>query len=365
MEYKELLFEVKELKEQDNSVLVSGYASVYDVVDYYSDVVVRGAFDAVIAEFRSGKRNIPVLYEHDEPIGKVVGLDEDAKGLYVDAVIYTDIPEGQKTATLLKRGILNGLSIGYVAQDYVYEGNNRILKKLDLWEVSIVKFPANPLAKVTEVKKVVPFQDLPLADIDTPWDADKARHNVAKWASKDGSGEKDTIDWDKYKKAFLWYDEEKPDNFTSYKLPIADVFDGRLKAVPRAIFAAAAVLQGARGGVNIPDDEIEAIKRHLERYYEKMDRTPPWKEKRLDLVEFAANLTIGVLGSGLLEEKEGRVLSSRNARLLKLVADAITQLLKAAGYLTEEQDQEQNQEQRNIEEELAKALQELLNELKS
>jgi len=73
----------------------------------------------------------------------------------------------------------------------------------------------------------------------------------------------------KYKSAFFYYGENS-DNFTAYKLQFADIVDGRLVAVPRAIFAVAAVLQGARGGVNIPDSDKIKIKAKVAAYYAKM-----------------------------------------------------------------------------------------------
>jgi len=57
----------------------------------------------------------------------------------------------------------------------------------------------------------------------------------------------------------------------------ADVVDGELKVVPRAVIAAAAVVDGARGGVNVPKGDIDRIKSHLAEYYAKMGATPPWE----------------------------------------------------------------------------------------
>lgn len=116
------------------------------------------------------------------------------------------------------------------------------------------------------------FQDLPLADEDRTWDGDEAESRVRAWAdAEDGPTPR-------YRDAHLWYDGDKPDNFTSYKLLIADVVDGRLYAVPHGIRAAAGVLQGARGGVDIPSDEADRIRHHLERYYAKMHDDPPWQD---------------------------------------------------------------------------------------
>ena len=115
------------------------------------------------------------------------------------------------------------------------------------------------------------FQDLPLADRDREWDASAAEKRVRSWA---GAAEEPT---EKYRNAHLWYDRDKPENFGSYKLLIADVVDGKLTAVPRAIMAAGAVMQGSRGGVDLPRDDVARVKSHLAKYYAKMDETPPWE----------------------------------------------------------------------------------------
>jgi hypothetical protein len=118
---------------------------------------------------------------------------------------------------------------------------------------------------------VTAFQDLPMADRDREWDGSAAEQRVREWAgAEDGPNEK-------YRDAHVWYDAEKKDNFTSYKLLIADIVDGRLTAVPRGVMAAGAVMQGSRGGVDLPKDDIDRVKSHLAKYYRKMDDTPPWE----------------------------------------------------------------------------------------
>ncbi|KAA1429192.1 hypothetical protein [Nocardioides antri] len=119
---------------------------------------------------------------------------------------------------------------------------------------------------------VTAFQDLPLADRDREWDGDAAEKRVRRWAGAEDEPN------EKYRDAHVWYDAENKGNFTAYKLLIADVVDGRLKAVPRGVMAAAGVMQGARGGVDLPDKDVDRVKSHLAKYYAKMDDTAPWED---------------------------------------------------------------------------------------
>lgn len=119
---------------------------------------------------------------------------------------------------------------------------------------------------------VTTFQDFPLADRDQDWDGSSAEKRVREWAgAEDGPNEK-------YRNAHLWYDREKKDNFTAYKLLITDVVDDKLKVVPRGLMAAGNVMQGSRGGVDLPADDVDKVKRHLAKYYRKLDETPPWEK---------------------------------------------------------------------------------------
>jgi hypothetical protein len=118
---------------------------------------------------------------------------------------------------------------------------------------------------------VTAFEDLPLADRDRDWDGGAAEKRVRRWA--DAEDEPNA----KYRDAHVWYDSDNKDNFTAYKLLIADVIDGKLQAVPRAVMAAGAVMQGSRGGVDLPKDDVARVKCHLAKYYEKMGEAAPWE----------------------------------------------------------------------------------------
>ena len=107
--------------------------------------------------------------------------------------------------------------------------------------------------------------DLPIAGRDVEWDAAAADKRVQEYA-----GGKDSMDWAKYGKAFFYVDEANKELLGSYKLGFADVIDGELTAIPRGIFAVAAVLQGSRGGVDIPAADKDAIKSKVSAYYSKI-----------------------------------------------------------------------------------------------
>ena len=57
---------------------------------------------------------------------------------------------------MLKDGAATGLSIGYSLPDGAteYRGDVRLLKKIDLHEVSIVAVPMHPDARITAVKSI-------------------------------------------------------------------------------------------------------------------------------------------------------------------------------------------------------------------
>lgn len=100
------------------------------------------------------------------------------------------------------------------------------------------------------------WASMPVADDNRPWNSSAAKARVWEWA--DGN-------FAKYRRAFLWWDASAPDLKGSYKLPIADVIDGQLTIIPHAVNAVAAVLGGARGGVDIPDADMDRVENVVNR----------------------------------------------------------------------------------------------------
>lgn len=112
--------------------------------------------------------------------------------------------------------------------------------------------------------------DIPLnAERDRAYIDGEAEARIQKWASSDGSGAKDKMGWDKYASVHFWRDPSNKTNFSGYKLKFADIVDGQASAIWHAVVAVAAVMQGARGGVDIPDADRAGVKRKVEAYYAK------------------------------------------------------------------------------------------------
>jgi len=132
-----------------------GYASVYDVVDAFGDIVDRNAFTETLAAARRSGIMPAMLWQHDAtmPIGVWTDITPDEYGLHVTGQL-ADTTMGNEAYTLMKLGALSGLSIGYsvVREEYDPERDARLLKQVQLWEISPVTFPANRDARVEEVK---------------------------------------------------------------------------------------------------------------------------------------------------------------------------------------------------------------------
>lgn len=143
-----------EVKALDDAGTFEGYASTFGNVDNGGDKVMPGAFVEGLAEARRKGRTVKMLWQHDpdQPIGVWDDMAEDAKGLRVKGRLVLEVPKAREAHALAQAGALGGLSIGYRTKEAAPEGNVRLLKKLDLFEVSMVTMPMNERAKFTAIK---------------------------------------------------------------------------------------------------------------------------------------------------------------------------------------------------------------------
>jgi len=151
---------------QDASAMTfSGYGAYFGNVDSYGDVIVPGAFAKTLAEARKSGRWPAMLAQHGgltaddmTPVGVWTEMKEDARGLYVEGKL-AETQRGHDLYALMKmqpRPAIDGMSIGYRPVEFTLrakpEEPRRTLKSVQLFEVSVVTFPANDLSRVQQVK---------------------------------------------------------------------------------------------------------------------------------------------------------------------------------------------------------------------
>jgi HK97 family phage prohead protease len=310
-DYMLLPIEIKKYEKKEENgkeyYYIDGFASVYNNIDLGGDRVLPGFFSEDLVN-RGAQRK--ALWQHDqkEPLGINTYTDSEKGLLFTAKLPADDVMVSGRLIPQLEMGTIEGASIGYsvIESKYNREKGCRDLIKGKLYESSFVTTPMNPDCIIYSVSKlqksleedgeneslrdianvlvksldmslnechkaVVPYKDYPIMESNPAWDKTKAAKQIR---DKTGSGEKPGAS---YKNGFMYYDPENEDNYGGYKLPYVYVEDGSFKAVPKAIFAIAAALSGARGGVNIPEADKTKIKAQINKYYEKMDREPPFK----------------------------------------------------------------------------------------
>jgi HK97 family phage prohead protease len=137
-----------------------GLASSYSgQPDRHGDVLERGAYRATLADWRARGGRVPLLWNHDpsEPIGAVVTADETDAGLEIEGELsLTANPTAERAYGLLKTGALS-LSIGAAVAPggaVLRADGVRVLKSLELREISAVAVPADPGAVIRVVKSL-------------------------------------------------------------------------------------------------------------------------------------------------------------------------------------------------------------------
>jgi HK97 family phage prohead protease len=152
--------------EGDETHRFEGHGAVFGNVDAYEDVIKKGAFKNTLKEWKARGKLPKMLLQHgggffgggaDDmvPIGKWEEMREDDVGLYVKGRLFDiQTDRAQSTYAAVKEGELDGLSIGYRTRKFDMDNETgiRTLTDIDLWETSIVTFPANDAARITAVK---------------------------------------------------------------------------------------------------------------------------------------------------------------------------------------------------------------------
>ena len=156
-----LLYKNFNIKAEDDSGKISGYFATYDrIPDSYGDVIAEGAFTETIQNRKDSGHPFPLCWGHDlnQIIGAVYPEDivDTEKGPLMTASFFNS-PLAQEKREIVKSGVVYQFSFAYDILDsgeVTLEDGTKAneLRKLDLFEVSIVPIPANPRAEVTDIK---------------------------------------------------------------------------------------------------------------------------------------------------------------------------------------------------------------------
>lgn len=344
--------------------IVWGYASTFDV-DSRGDQITK---EALIAAQHDYDEYNTVLFnhDHDRPIGKVIDTVVDDVGLLIKVVLSKTEKE---IWTKVKEGIISKFSVaGRILEEIQTENGIYQITKLRFHEVSLVSVPANKKAeavddyitksqkdndmnitnKLKEIAKTRTAKEIKenihllvdtleagiintdehikqssIADIFAEWTTTE-KNEIAIYASSDGSGDIDKIDWTKYKECFAWCDPDNVKSFDGYKLQHHTVKDGKLVVVWKGVADAMTELLGVTGKVSIPEKDVETCYEHLAQHYGQFDKKVPEKKVSYELLEDEDNAMINGLQilAGKLsgEDKEAvdsaiSFIQSKNAEL--------------------------------------------------
>ena len=168
METKDFKFTLDDMDEERGTF--TGFASVFDVVDSYNEVVLKGSFRKTLRE-NDGK--FPLTWMHDirEPLG-VIYPKEKNLGLHVKGHLNLDVQSAREKRSLVQQGAISGMSIGFRTMQDEWDNDIRRLKECKLHEIALItrNFQACPGADVDSMKsdEFKPFPNEHSARIKSP-----------------------------------------------------------------------------------------------------------------------------------------------------------------------------------------------------
>lgn len=162
MKTKSLLVDIKEAPSDAGEGTFTGYASVFGNKDSYGDVVIPGAFTESLKSYGENGSNIPCYWSHQmsDPkmcIGWTKSAVEDDHGLRVEVELDLENPNGAQAYKLMKKGVVNQMSFAFEVEDFADAKSDELgyhteLRKLKIFEVSVVQVGANQATELLDVK---------------------------------------------------------------------------------------------------------------------------------------------------------------------------------------------------------------------
>lgn len=211
-------------------------------------------------------------------VGSIETIEYSSDMVTATGTFLNLFPDRERVFELIRAGVV-GPSVDLADDvEFMIDDNDRaIITQAGIGGVTLVPIEAFSEVSIhmtsSDVVVVAAVRssgwaDMPIADAARAWDSGAARNRIDEWADDDIS---------KYARAFLHIDDSGDRaNKGTYGFPIADVIDGQLMIVPRAVFAAAAVLEGSRGGTNVSEADQNRMKSVLTSIYKRLDREAPF-----------------------------------------------------------------------------------------
>jgi len=315
--------------------MVYGYAST-GRVDAYDTIFDPSWWPHAVSGYLED-RTLSAM--HDEPdVGTVPILEIDENGLWIGAKVH-DLAEWER----IENEEYNGFSIEAIPYDFkeeIIEGRSITrFTKFVLTGITIGYPVANLDARFQLVERLE-------YDDSSPWDWD--------W-KKDGDAIVDALGWKGLKQACLYQDADKdPETKDAYKLPVAKMKRGKLTVFWNGCRAAMAVLNGARGGLDIPESARKSAYAKLKKYYKHFDKELPelrlnggttmstFTEKVVDVLKRLSGKDPDDAAKKEISELETRLADEKTKKLDEL-SETVTKLTERLGKLeTGDQDSDKD-----------------------
>lgn len=186
-----------DLKSLSEAGQIIGLAAGYGNIDSHGEIFAPGAFAKSIAAIGAAGRSPAMLLHHDlrRPAGRWDSFSEDRIGMTVQGTLALDAADGREAYALLKGGALKGLSVGFrPVQAREGKDGTRVITEAELFEVSLVSVPSNPMTQISGVKTVSDVRELETLLREAGMSSRRAKVAAsAAWKAANGDNENDEM----------------------------------------------------------------------------------------------------------------------------------------------------------------------------
>lgn len=166
IETRDLVAESIDFEERTVTGIAVPYGQQANIGGQYFEEFVPGAIRSI--------EDVKLFYAHEEPIGKIINGRDEERGYVITAKV-SDTPRGNEVLTLMRDGVLNKFSVGFIPLESQRDGQTVTRTSVDLKEVSVVPFPAFAGASIENVREE---QTAPLDESNTESEDSPVSENI-------------------------------------------------------------------------------------------------------------------------------------------------------------------------------------------